>query len=80
MVNVNDKTVSLGTLIALIALLASGFTAWSDVKSDIAVNSKQIETNEGATDEIKSQLGKMNDKLDRLIEGMLEEERNKNQN
>lgn len=75
MVQMDDKTISLGTLVAMLALLASGFTAWADVKSDIAVNGNQIETNETQNQKIADQLSHVNDKLDRLIEGMLDEER-----
>ena len=62
-----------GTLIAILALVAAMFTAWSDVKSDIAVGQ-----------EVDSQLEKkyenIDNKLDRIIEHMLRDKHGDNNN
>lgn len=73
MVRLDDHTISLGTMIALVALCGSGFAAWSDVKSDIAVNSTNVDTYKEDSKEteqrIEKRLERIEDKLDRLIEG-----------
>lgn len=68
MVRVDDKTISLGTLISILALMGVGLAAWADVKTDIGVNSTKIESNKETDEQILRHLERVEDKLDRLIE------------
>ena len=67
MVHMDDKKISLGTLISILALLAVGLTAWVDVRSEISVNTEKNETNEESAERIERRLERMEDKLDKLI-------------
>ena len=60
-------------LVSVLALGGGIVTAWSDVKSDVAVNDQKHEQTEKRYDEIQK-------KLDRIYEYMLEQRRNDQSN
>lgn len=73
MVRLDDHTISLGTLLAVLALLGTGIGAWVDVKGDVATTTEKAKNNEKNDQEIKNRLERMEEKLDRIIERQLED-------
>lgn len=66
-----DKLMSVQVILACIGFAVAGFVAWSDVKSDIAVNTEAITQNKDQNTERYTDLKKGQENIRKLLEQLL---------
>jgi hypothetical protein len=72
-VRTEEKTMSLATFLAFLALLGAGVGAWVDLRAEVASAVTQVENNKDNDKTLLDELNQLEGKVDRIYQLLLEE-------